>query len=230
MASRTTSYLSSLTPEELLVLDGREFIRAAYWRVLSREPDTAGHEHYLSELQAGVSKIRIVSQLYDSREAFSKGVHWPDLDNLISGSYLKSKIRSFQRWRSGFRPNYIHISRFLEYFDEDFIFVCYRNILRRHPDPEGSGPYLTEIRRGGSRAMVVADIYASAEARRVNPELRIGGLTQAKLYNSIEKMPVVGGFVMIILFIVRFKYFILEQRALQNHLYRLSQASSLRSE
>jgi hypothetical protein len=230
MASSSTSYLSRLTPEELLVLDGREFIRAAYWRILSREPDAGGREHYLSELQAGVPKIKIVTHLYDSREAFSKGVHWPDLENLISGSYLKSKIRSFRQWRSGFRPNYIHISRFLEYFDEDFIFICYRNILRRHPDPEGSGPYLAEVRRGGSRAMVVSDIYASAEAKSVNPELKIGGLTQAKIYNSFEKMPVVGGFVMIILFIVRFRYFILEQRALQNHLYRLSKASSLRSE
>jgi hypothetical protein len=230
MASTSTRNLSRLTPEELLVLDGRDFIRAAYWRILNREPDAAGREYYISQLGAGVPKIRIVSQLYDSREAFSNGVHWPDLESMISGNYLKTKIRSIRRWRSGFRPNYIHISRFIEYFDEDFIFVCYRNILRRHPDPDGSGAYLAEIRRGGSRAMVVADIYASAEARRVNPELKIGGLRQAKLYNFIEKLPVVGSLITIILFIARFRYFILEQRALQNHLYRLSKASSLRGE
>ena len=60
--------------KQLLALDGVDFVRAAYATVFNRHPDTEGFEHYLSELDAGVSKLTIVSRLRESEEGRSKNL------------------------------------------------------------------------------------------------------------------------------------------------------------
>jgi hypothetical protein len=60
--------------KQLLALDGEDFVRAAYATIFSRHPDGEGLEHYLSELNAGVSKLALVSRLRESEEGRSKNL------------------------------------------------------------------------------------------------------------------------------------------------------------
>jgi GT2 family glycosyltransferase len=59
---------------ELLELEGEEFVHAAYWTVLDREPDPTGMEHFVTELEAGVPKITILARIRNSDEGQRKGL------------------------------------------------------------------------------------------------------------------------------------------------------------
>jgi FkbM family methyltransferase len=54
--------------QQLLALDGAAFVNAAYETLLKRAPDSGGLAHYREELNAGVSKIAIISRLRNSDE------------------------------------------------------------------------------------------------------------------------------------------------------------------
>jgi hypothetical protein len=54
--------------KHLLDLDGEAFVYCAYVTIFKRLPDSDGLVNYLSELQAGVSKIQILSRLRNSSE------------------------------------------------------------------------------------------------------------------------------------------------------------------
>lgn len=54
--------------DSLLAFHDDEFIRHAYHRILSRNPDPNGFSHYLKILRAGESKIEILGRLRYSRE------------------------------------------------------------------------------------------------------------------------------------------------------------------
>jgi GT2 family glycosyltransferase len=60
--------------KQLLALDGEEFVRAAYGTVFNRHADAEGLEHYVMELDAGVSKFAIVSRLRESEEGRAKNL------------------------------------------------------------------------------------------------------------------------------------------------------------
>lgn len=79
------------TYSELLALDGREFVNAAYWLVIERAPDEAGLAYYVSRLRIGYSKFSILSQLGTSNEARS----WDAVPGLS---------KAMRRYRSGQWP------------------------------------------------------------------------------------------------------------------------------
>jgi FkbM family methyltransferase len=54
--------------QELLALNGEGFVTGAYKTLLHRQPDADGLEHYLAELNAGVSKMAILARLRNSPE------------------------------------------------------------------------------------------------------------------------------------------------------------------
>jgi FkbM family methyltransferase len=58
----------SVQVDELLALEGEEFIRAAYAAILNRAPDPGGFENYMGELRAGASKLAILKRLRRSPE------------------------------------------------------------------------------------------------------------------------------------------------------------------
>ncbi len=55
--------------DDFLSLHDRDFVRAAYVGLLKRAPDEWGERHYLSRVRAGVSKVRILSDIARSEEA-----------------------------------------------------------------------------------------------------------------------------------------------------------------
>lgn len=64
---------------ELLELEDRDFVHAAYWAVLHREPDDGGINTYLSLLRGGKSKLEILEFLRHSPEGRSKSTSLPGL-------------------------------------------------------------------------------------------------------------------------------------------------------
>jgi GT2 family glycosyltransferase len=69
--SRTTVRAVSHV-QDLLALDGEEFVQTAYVTVLGRDPDSEGMQNYLRELEAGIGKLAIVSRLRGSEEGREK--------------------------------------------------------------------------------------------------------------------------------------------------------------
>jgi FkbM family methyltransferase len=62
------SHIPVSSTQALLALEGEEFVRAAYATVLNRLPDPDGFKHHLSELNAGVPKISVLSRMLNSEE------------------------------------------------------------------------------------------------------------------------------------------------------------------
>ena len=65
--------------DELFLLYDESFVSAAYWTILGREPDPVGMEYFLGLLRSGVSKIRILYELYLSDEGRSNPPMLPGL-------------------------------------------------------------------------------------------------------------------------------------------------------
>lgn len=76
--------------KQLLNLDGEEFVYCAYVTLFNRLPDSDGLVNYLTELQAGASKIQILSSLRNSSE-------WQQSGHALAGYWgavIKSRLRS----------------------------------------------------------------------------------------------------------------------------------------
>lgn len=116
-------------------------------------------------------------------------------------------------------------SYFLNFHDAQFLEEVYRNLLKREPDPPGYSRYIYQLRLGESRYRILRDISRSGEARQKNVTLR--GMSGYSVYRVIEKIPVLGSLVILFFFFLRIKSFLKELRALENHAYRLTQATEL---
>lgn len=78
--------------------------------------------------------------------------------------------------------------------DELFVGEAFRRILGRSPDPKGYRSYLTELRRGLSRARLVRALHASAEAQQradsaLNDEARSTAYVTALLDLRLGSVP-----------------------------------------
>jgi GT2 family glycosyltransferase len=81
---------------ELLALEGKEFIQAAYVSSFNREADAQGLENYLEELKAGVSKLTIVSRLRNSEEGRQKALPLAGFRQAVMARRVFAPIRSFR--------------------------------------------------------------------------------------------------------------------------------------
>ena len=83
----------------LLALDGEEFIHVAYATILNRAPDASGLANYLGELDGGVSKTAIISQLRNSAEGrrqdlpligYRRALMWSFLRRVLTAGMSKN--------------------------------------------------------------------------------------------------------------------------------------------
>ena len=114
---------------------------------------------------------------------------------------------------------------FLNFHDNQFLQEVYRHLLKREPDPPGYSRYIYQLRLGESRYKILRDISRSSEARQKN--VTLSGLGGYSVYRLIENIPVVGSGVVLLFFLLRIKRFLRELRALENHAYRLTQATEM---
>jgi hypothetical protein len=83
--------------QELLELEGVEFIKAAYVTLLGREVDAEGGLNYLKRLRDGWSRMSIVKGLYLSKEGQAHGNPLPGLAQALA-RYNKAQRRSWSGW------------------------------------------------------------------------------------------------------------------------------------
>lgn len=114
----------------------------------------------------------------------------------------------------------LHVSYFLNFYDEQFVWELYAKLLNRKPDVQGNAYYLSLVRAGVSRYEIVSNIASSREfASRKVP---LAGMKSYRVYRSLAAIPVLGRFVQGVVFLFNIETFLKDLRALENHVYRLS--------
>ena len=80
-ATATTKRRLSL--KQLMMLDGREFVEAAYRTLLCREADQSGLAFYVSEVEGGIDKREVLRALATSPEGRAKATQIDGLSELL---------------------------------------------------------------------------------------------------------------------------------------------------
>ncbi len=94
------------------------------------------------------------------------------------------------------------LGELLAFNDEEFIRNAYRALVKREPDTAGFTNYLRTLREGGlTKVEIIADMLASAEARRHN--VHVAGLARAVLVRRWRRIPVLGPILGIVEFLLR---------------------------
>jgi GT2 family glycosyltransferase len=82
--------------KHLLTLDGEEFVYSAYVTLFNRLPDSDGLVNYLTELQAGIGKLAILSRLRNSSEWRQSGHSLAGYRSAVLGTRIRD-VLSFAR-------------------------------------------------------------------------------------------------------------------------------------
>ena len=157
---------ASPTLEDLLALNGGQFIRCAYQTLLGRKPDNEGLEYYLRMLDAGRPKIDILVDLLESDEAKERPVRFESLDAVIrgQGSQISVLADAGQEVRHS-EPDVPKLEDLLAFNGEPFIRCAYQILLGREPDQEGFGYYLRLLDEGRPKIEILRELCHSDEAK-----------------------------------------------------------------
>ena len=143
--------------------------------MLERAPDSEGFHHYLSKLQAGVSKIQILADIFDSPERASSNMGPPGLSETIS-LYRISRVPLIGRILvepDFFRPgkgvarrgaSAFEIDELTRFDDQQFLEQAYWVLFGRNPDTSGLNFYLERLRNGVPKTAVLGEMMDSPEA------------------------------------------------------------------
>ncbi|MFM0302521.1 DUF4214 domain-containing protein [Paraburkholderia sediminicola] len=75
--------MQTVTLRDLAPFNGEQFIEQCYLKLLSREPDSEGKQHYRSMLEGGKSKVAVIRSILKSKEARKRGAR-------VDGLWLKT--------------------------------------------------------------------------------------------------------------------------------------------
>ena len=89
-AAATVRDLRPKDLHELLGLQDRNFVEAAYQVLLGRNADTAGRDYYLSRIRSGARKLPILKEMSASIEARAKGIELKGLRNALRWQTIRS--------------------------------------------------------------------------------------------------------------------------------------------
>ncbi len=158
------------TIEELLDLQGRTFVRAAYLSLLGREPDAGGMENCVAQLLKGATKTEILEQLWLSEEAQLLNAKIQKIRDAIHAHIVaqESTSESIEGLSKNNDVPQVSTSTEMEdLFDcpvQDFLCRAFALLLGRMPDPKAFGTYAGHLDAGVSRIQLLAAIQASPEA------------------------------------------------------------------
>lgn len=160
--------------DDLLQLDGVDFVRAAYREVLGREADPSGLRDYVTRLSAGTSRQQLLADLRCDPEGQAHGALLPGLDELV------------RRVQEGDRDvNVESLDELLSLHGETFVRAAYMLLFKREPDPQGLARYLEILRAGHSNMHVLKALYEAPEAREKGSKLP-GLKTAIKNYDKAQ--------------------------------------------
>lgn len=81
----------------MATLADRDFVECCYLTIFNRVADSEGLTHYTQRLRAGDPRVEVLSALYQSNEARSKGVDIPWISKAIEEHVQKRKMRGVLR-------------------------------------------------------------------------------------------------------------------------------------
>ncbi|HDR9699687.1 TPA: DUF4214 domain-containing protein, partial [Burkholderia aenigmatica] len=171
--------------EYLLSLNGDDFIRAAYFKVLNRAVDPTGLNYYRQRLLIGVSRREILGQLAHSSEGRSAG-EWR---SRLRRSYSVLRRRSVTpfRWAteiiSAFKKYHLH--EITRRDGDQFIMEAFRAVLGRSPDKAGFEHYRIQLLSGRDKISILADMRMSKESKAVGN--RVAGLTAIAWLRKVRR-------------------------------------------
>lgn len=138
----------------LLMLDGVDFVRAAYREILGRPVDPAGLRDYTAKLSSGVAKEQILADLRSDPEGQAFGSSLEGLDQLV---------RRVQQGTDAQIPS--SLDELLALHGEMFVRAAYLVLFKREPDAQGMHRYLELLRAGYSNMFILKALYEAPEAR-----------------------------------------------------------------
>ena len=139
----------------LLMLDGADFVRAAYREILGRQADPAGLRDYTAKLSSGVAKEQIVADLRSDPEGQAFGASLEGLDQLVQRVQKRADIVE--------APS--SLDELLALHGEVFIRAAYLVLFKREPDVQGLHRYLELLRAGYSNMFILKALYQAPEAK-----------------------------------------------------------------
>ncbi|MEQ1771755.1 MAG: DUF4214 domain-containing protein, partial [Devosia sp.] len=170
-------------------LTNEQFVSLLYQNVLGRGPDPAGAQHWVSQLQAGVSRAEILIGFSESQEhvqitlpAITAGLWIQDLN---AGAVARLYDTAFDRlpdagglinWTSAIESGMALVSianqfvtsaefslRYGTLSNAEFVQLLYVNVLNREADQAGAANWTNALNNGMSRADVVLQFSESPE-------------------------------------------------------------------
>lgn len=188
--------------DELILLQDRRFIHAAYLRILGREADKEGMSIYLTQLRCGLSKIAILGHIEDSKESRDRQAtikEWYRVTRASApiaaqGDGVGPEILDTKRAKeSSILPT---AKELFSYSSKEIIHIVHRCLLGRSPSLESVNFYMSEIARGRSKKQLVAKILASDEIN----ETRIfhGRVTTQIAKYRWGQLPIIGKFIRVV--------------------------------
>jgi hypothetical protein len=127
--------------DQVLALDGPEFLGQAYLLMLGRPVDPEGYRNYDAQLRAGTSKLSIMAELRASQEGRAYG------SNALAGS-PSDQLREI-----------------LALDGAEFLGQAYLLMLGRPIDPEGYRNYDAQLRAGTGKLSILVELRASPEGQ-----------------------------------------------------------------
>ena len=147
---------------ELLNLDNETFVKEVYKRILNRDADENGFNNYLTHLNKGMSKERVIFDLRTSEEGLKA-------NTLVEGLKLKE----------------IDANSLLRYDDEQFVAASYLAILGRPVDIEGLNSVLKSLSENKrTKAEIIKELLQSPEGQ--NNGIKVKGLGLALRKEKIK--------------------------------------------
>ena len=139
---------------DLLLLDGADFVRQAYRTILGRDADPTGLRDYSTRLASGVSKQQILADMRCDPEGQSHASQLAGLDQLV---------KEVQGLTSQEAPE--SLSDLLTLHGEPFVHAAYLRLFKRRADPQGLATYLGLLRSGLSTLYVLKILREAPEAK-----------------------------------------------------------------
>lgn len=144
--------------EDLLALDGSDFVQAAYHALLHRDPDPKGFVEYLDQLAEGIDKLQILHEIRWSPEGQVCGAQIVGLAQGDSSVHAATPSTA--------APGSATLDALMRLHGARFVEQAYALLLGREADASGLAYYTARLQAGDSRTQVLRELAASEESMR----------------------------------------------------------------
>jgi 2-polyprenyl-3-methyl-5-hydroxy-6-metoxy-1,4-benzoquinol methylase len=113
----------------------------------------------------------------------------PDVSTIFPEPMVRKELSGIQESASKHRGIY-SVHDLSKYHDDEFITNAYRWILKRDPDPQGYGFYITKLRQGARKGEILGMMRYSREGRQCHVAIR--GLLPLFMVDRLFEIPILG--------------------------------------